>query len=84
MKDVTIIALDDDEVDADDAQDEFAGILRPAVQANVLGSTACITRIWHTQQTRDMHPCRIGLALRDYRSSFGEGYEVPEGVLWAV
>ena len=28
VKDVTIIAPDDDEVDADDAQDEFAGILR--------------------------------------------------------
>ena len=33
VKDVTIIAPDDDEVDADDAQDEFAGILRPLLQA---------------------------------------------------
>ena len=32
VKDVTIIAPNDNEVDADDAQDEFAGILRPAVQ----------------------------------------------------
>ena len=52
MKDVTIIAPDDDEVDADDAQDEFAGILRPAVQATIMGSAACITRIWQSIDLR--------------------------------
>ena len=68
VKDVTVIAPDDDEVDADDAQDEFAGIPRPAVQAIIRWARS----VHHADLAQSTDPRRAPMSQRSWPQRYWE------------